>query len=56
MSAGHNQMVGEVFTRDRGEAQNPGRHTDTGPTADAYRHHDVEAQRQRLEGLIEGTG
>lgn len=46
-------MIGEVFTRDRGEAQDLGRHTDMGTTEEAYRHLDAEAQRGRLDSLIE---
>lgn len=46
-------MIGEVFTRDRGEAQDLGRHTDMSTTETAYRHLDAEAQRERLDGLIE---
>jgi integrase len=45
-------MIGEVFKRDRGEAQDLGRHKDMSTTEDAYRHLDVEAQRDRVDGLI----
>jgi integrase len=46
-------MVGEVFRRDRGEAQDLARHTDMSVTEDAYRHLDVEEQRDRLNALVE---
>lgn len=46
-------MIGEVFKRDRGEAQDLGRHTDMGTTEAAYRHLDTKKQRERLDELIE---
>ena len=46
-------MIGEVFKRDRGEAQDLGRHKDMSTTEASYRHLEVEEQRKRLDGLIE---
>lgn len=47
-------MIGEVFKRDRGEAQDLGRHRDMSTTEDAYRHLDVEEQRDRIDDLLDG--
>lgn len=46
-------MIGEVFTRDRGEVQDLGRHTDMGTAEAAYHQLDAEKQRERLDGFIE---
>lgn len=46
-------MIGEVFKRDRGEAQDLGRHKDMSTTEASYRHLDVEEQRERLDDLLE---
>ncbi len=45
--------IGEVFKRDRGEAQDLGRHADLKTTEAAYRHLDVEEQRDRLDSLFD---
>jgi integrase len=45
-------MIGEVFKRDRGEAQHLGRHKDMSTTEASYQHLEVEKQRKRLDGLI----
>lgn len=42
-------MIGEVSKRDRGEAQDLGRHKDMGMGEEAYRHLDVEEQSDRLD-------
>lgn len=46
-------MVGDVFRRDRGEAQDLARHTDMSITEEAYRDLDVEKQRHRVDEVLE---
>jgi len=46
-------MIGEVYKRDRGEAQDLGRHKSMETTREAYSHLDVEEQRERLDDLVE---
>jgi integrase len=46
-------MIGEVYKRDRGEAQDLGRHKSMETTREAYSHLDAEEQRERLDGLVE---
>jgi len=46
-------MIGEVYERDRGEAQDLGRHENMETTRDAYSHLDAEEQRERLDDLVE---
>jgi len=45
-------MIGEVYKRDRGEAQDLGRHKSMETTREAYSHLDAEEQRERLDDLI----
>jgi len=46
-------MIGEVYKRDRGEAQDLGRHKSMTTTREAYSHLDAEEQRVRLDELVE---
>jgi integrase len=46
-------MIGEVYKRDRGEAQDLGRHKSMETTRGAYSHLDAEEQRERLDELVE---
>ncbi|MEF8800920.1 MAG: tyrosine-type recombinase/integrase, partial [Halolamina sp.] len=46
-------MIGEVYKRDRGEAQDLGRHKSMETTREAYSHLDAEEQRERLDELVE---
>ena len=46
-------MIGEVYKRDRGEAQDLGRHKSMDTTREAYSHLDAEEQRERLDDLVE---
>ena len=46
-------MIGEVYKRDRGEAQDLGRHKSMETTRKAYSHLDAEEQRRRLDDLVE---
>jgi len=46
-------MIGEVYKRDRGEAQDLGRHKSMETTREAYSHLDAEEQRGRLDELVE---
>jgi integrase len=46
-------MIGEVYKRDRGEAQDLGRHKSMETTREAYSHLDAEEQRERLDDLVE---
>ncbi|MFC6942855.1 tyrosine-type recombinase/integrase [Salinirubellus sp. GCM10025818] len=46
-------MIGEVYKRDRGEAQDLGRHKSMETTREAYSHLDAEEQRKRLDDLVE---
>jgi integrase len=41
--------IGEVYKRDRGDAQDLGRHADLATTREAYSHLEVEEQRDRLD-------
>jgi integrase len=45
-------MIGEVYKRDRGEAQDLGRHKSMETTREAYSHLDAEEQRERLDDLV----
>jgi len=45
-------MIGEVYKRDRGEAQDLGRHKSMETTRDAYSHLDAEEQRERLDKIL----
>lgn len=45
-------MIGEVYKRDRAEAQDLGRHKSMETTREAYSHLDAEAQRKRLDDLV----
>jgi integrase len=45
-------MIGEVYKRDRGEAQDLGRHKSIETTREAYSHLDAEEQRKRLDELV----
>lgn len=46
-------MIGEGFTRDRGEAQHLDRHTDMTMTEDADLHLDAKNYGERLDSLLE---
>ena len=46
-------MIGEVYKRDRGEAQDLGRHKNMETTREAYSHLDAEEQRERLDELVD---
>jgi integrase len=46
-------MIGEVYKRDRGEAQDLGRHKSMETTREAYSHLDAKEQRERLDELVE---
>jgi integrase len=46
-------MIGEVYKRDRGEAQDLGRHKSMETTREAYSHLDAEEQRERLDELVD---
>jgi integrase len=45
-------MIGEVYKRDRGEAQDLGRHKSMETTREAYSHLDAEEQRERLNDPV----
>lgn len=45
--------IGEVYKRDRGDAQDLGRHADLATTRAAYSHLEVEEQRDRLDDHFE---
>ncbi|MEF8825357.1 MAG: site-specific integrase [Halapricum sp.] len=47
-------MIGEVYKRDRGEAQDLGRHKSMETTRGAYSYLDAEEQRERLDDLVKG--
>ena len=46
-------MIGEVYKRDRGEAQDLGRHKSIKTTPEAYSQFEGEAQRKRLDNLFD---
>jgi integrase len=46
-------MIGEIYKRDRGEAQDLGRHKSIETTRAAYSHLDAEEQRARLDEMLE---
>ena len=45
-------MIGEIYKRDRGEAQDLGRHKSIETTREAYSHLDAKEQRERLDELV----
>jgi integrase len=47
-------MIGEVYKRDRSEAQDLSRHKSIETTREAYSHRDAEKQRERLDELLQG--
>ncbi|MFC5973877.1 tyrosine-type recombinase/integrase [Halomarina salina] len=46
-------IVGEVYRRDRGDAQDLARHKDLSTTHEAYQHIDVEEQTERFDAHLE---
>jgi integrase len=47
-------MIGEVYKRNRGEAQDLGRHKSMETTQEAYPYLNAEGQRERLDDIVEG--